>query len=242
MTKGRTHVSTGSSDFADADDPSPETDSSGPQREGGTAEEQAKSPGPGSPSHRETSKLRILFLDDDPNRARAFLLRRPEAVWVQTAEDCISRLTESWDQVHLDHDLGGEVFVDSSRPDCGMEVVRWLCNETAARFQNTQFIIHTYNSEAGETMVSSLCDSKYQAVYRPFGVDLIEWLPDDEPEETEEDAPERPVKPSWSDWIGRLARRLRRGSRPLAEGSAEGETSRGEGKHEPASGDDPEHE
>ena len=178
---------------------------------------------------------RILFLDDDPVRARAFLLRRPDAVWVQTAEDCIARLEEFWDQVHLDHDLGGEVFVDSNRPDCGMEVVRWLCTAPKARFENTVFIIHTYNAEAGETMVRSLRDSNYQAVYRPFGVDLIDWLPDDEPEEaleevseedrrTPEEVPVSPAKPAWTEWIRRLSRKLRpgtsaSGAEPAAEDS-----------------------
>ena len=50
----------------------------------------------------------ILFLDDDPERAEIFLADNPEAVWVQTAEECIARLAEAWDEVHLDHDLGGE--------------------------------------------------------------------------------------------------------------------------------------
>jgi hypothetical protein len=72
---------------------------------------------------------RILFLDDDPARAEIFLAENPDAIWVETASDCIARLEEPWDEVHLDHDLGGERFVDLSREDCGMEVVRWLCLE-----------------------------------------------------------------------------------------------------------------
>jgi hypothetical protein len=143
------------------------------------------------------------------------LIRWPAAVWVQTAEDCIGRLSESWHKVHLDHDLGGEVFVDSSRADCGMEVVRWLCNQPPDRFQDTLFIVHTYNSEAGQTMVSALRDRRYEAVYRPFGVDLLEWLPDDpfeedtvEPDAGEPDPVPAP-SPRWRDWLDRLLRRLR---------------------------------
>ena len=59
-----------------------------------------------------TVPRRILFLDDDPARAEIFLAENPEAVWVQTADECIARLEEDWDEVHLDHDLGGERFVD----------------------------------------------------------------------------------------------------------------------------------
>ena len=96
------------------------------------------------------SSDRILFLDDDPDRARAFLGRHPEAVWVQTAGECIARLAESWDQVHLDHDLGGEIFVDSSRDDCGMEVVRWLCSQPQEPLPNTWFFVHSHNAEAAD--------------------------------------------------------------------------------------------
>jgi len=188
-------VSTGSVHSGNADHPSPESK-------------------PGEPRlKREASRLRILFLDDDPDRARAFLLRRPEALWVQTAEECIARLAEVWDQVHLDHDLGGEVFVDSNRPDCGMEVIRWLCNEPPERFGNTLFIVHTYNAEAGETMVKSLRESRYEAIYRPFGVDLVDWLTDDgKPEEAVEEPPLSKPRPMWTEWIRRLSRKLRPGA------------------------------
>ena len=66
---------------------------------------------------------KVLFMDDDPARGAMFLAAHPDAVWVGTAEACIAHLVEPWDEVHLDHDLGGEVFVDHERDDCGMAVV-----------------------------------------------------------------------------------------------------------------------
>ncbi len=69
---------------------------------------------------------RVLFMDDDARRVEVFLDRCPEAVWVKSAEACIARLKDGWDEVHLDHDLGGERYVDPNRDDCGMAVVRWL--------------------------------------------------------------------------------------------------------------------
>lgn len=71
-------------------------------------------------------KSRILFLDDDPVRGEIFLAEHPGAV-ARTADECIAYLCGPWDEVHLDHDLGGEIFVDHERDDCGMAVVRWLC-------------------------------------------------------------------------------------------------------------------
>lgn len=131
---------------------------------------------PGSTEREITPKLRILFLDDDPGRAQLFLVRHPDAVWVQTAADCIDLLSQLWDQVHLDHDLCGERFVDSSRSDCGMEVVRWLCGAFQEPLRDTQFIIHSHNTEAAQMMVWSLYEAGYHAAYRPFAVDLVDWL------------------------------------------------------------------
>ena len=62
-------------------------------------------------------------------RAETFLTENPQAVWVQTVAECLVQLVENWDEVHLDHDLGGKTFVDINEIDCGMEVIRWLCKE-----------------------------------------------------------------------------------------------------------------
>jgi hypothetical protein len=124
---------------------------------------------------------RLLFLDDDPTRAQAFLMENPEAVWVQTASECQSRLSEPWDEVHLDHDLGGKQFVDPRAIDCGMEVIRWLCEEPRPHLRQTFFCIHTHNTLAGLLMVLHLRERGYNAEFRPFGVDLAQMLLRDEP-------------------------------------------------------------
>jgi hypothetical protein len=116
-----------------------------------------------------TDASRILFLDDDPVRATAFLTERPHAVWVQTAEQCLAHLTEPWDEVHLDHDLGGEVFVDHERDDCGMAVVRWLCAQPQPHLQATQFFIHTHNPNAACVMTLHLQVMGFDVRVCPFG-------------------------------------------------------------------------
>jgi len=112
---------------------------------------------------------RILFLDDDPNRAAVFLMENPEAIWVQTAKQCLSALVDPWDEIHLDHDLGGEVFVDHEREDCGMEVVRWLCEEPRAHLLTANFIVHTRNPNASCVMQFHLEVLGYRVQVRPFG-------------------------------------------------------------------------
>ena len=112
---------------------------------------------------------RILFLDDDPARGVEFMTENPDAVWVETAADCISALGEPWDEVHLDHDLGGEHFVDHDREDCGMEVVRWLCEEPRPHLESCLFVIHTHNADAALAMIFQLKAMGYNVLERPFG-------------------------------------------------------------------------
>jgi hypothetical protein len=118
----------------------------------------------------------VLFLDDDPKRAEVFLRENPAAVWVETVEACVARLEESWDEVHLDHDLGGKTLVDTSQVDCGMEVIRWMCKEPRTHLLDTLFFIHTHNPAAGMLMALQMRASGYNAELRPFGFDLARLL------------------------------------------------------------------
>ena len=121
-------------------------------------------------AHPSSPTPRLLFLDDAPDRAAAFLAAHPGAVWVQTVEQCLDLLEQPWDEVHLDHDLGGEVLVDHERADCGMAVVRWLCEESRPHLRDTRFIIHTHNPNAACMMVLHLQVMGFQVQASPFGV------------------------------------------------------------------------
>jgi hypothetical protein len=134
---------------------------------------------PDNPPANTNRAPRILFLDDDPLRAEIFLAANPEAVWVETASECIARLAEAWDEVHLDHDLGGERFVDLSRDDCGMEVVRWLCLEPHPHLHQTRFLIHSHNPMAAEMMAMQIHVAGFQVESRPFGMIPGQLPPED---------------------------------------------------------------
>jgi hypothetical protein len=122
----------------------------------------------------------ILFLDDDQNRAALAYQRWPKekrdkTMWCTTAAEAISVLkdyVEVLEEVHLDHDLGGEHWVDSRRPDCGMEVVRWLQNIPKPRLQQykkIRFVIHSWNFPAAREMHLKLLDLKLHSELIPFG-------------------------------------------------------------------------
>lgn len=118
--------------------------------------------------HSSAPRMRILFLDDNPARASVFLVDHPQAIWVQTVEDCLACLEEPWDEVHLDHDLSGEINVDQDRDDCGMEVVRWMVREPRPHLGSTRFVIHTQNANAACVMVLHLQVAGYEVWDRPF--------------------------------------------------------------------------
>jgi len=154
---------------------------------------------------------RRLFLDDDPERASAFLEANPGAVWVQTVAECVEKLAEPWDEVHLDHDLGGEYFVEVTREDCGMEVVRWLTKEPRKHLRKARFTIHSHNMVAAFEMTYRLQGLGYQVEARPFGVELPE------PEQLE--ATDRPGRLAWLRFRERARNLIRkvRGLEPLPE-------------------------
>jgi hypothetical protein len=161
-----------------------------------------------------TGRRRVLFLDDDPVRAIAFLAENPDAVWVKTAAECLERLSASWEEVHLDHDLGGRIMVDTSDDDCGMEVIRWLSLEPRTHLHETQFFVHTHNFAAGLLMVLTMREGGYKAEFRPFGHRLERLLARNDPgdpkcAESSETEPAHVVPPPahgrrWLKWLAAL--------------------------------------
>lgn len=161
-------------------------------------------------------RRRVLFMDDDARRLEVFLDRCPEAVWVRSAEACIARLANSWDEVHLDHDLGGEQYVDPNREDCGMAVVRWLCETPRPQHRDARFFIHSCNLAAASLMVECLLRNGYTAESRPFGFDLVDLLTFEEfsPRQIAQAARARRAR-IWRIRLRTLTRFLRRWGRGL---------------------------
>ncbi len=149
----------------------------------------------------QPAAVRRLLLDDDPARAEEFLSVYPDAVWVATVAECIDRLAESWDEVHLDHDLGGEQHVDVARDDCGMAVVRWLAFEPRPHLRKARFVVHSHNGVAAYVMMLQLKGLGLTASASPFSEGR--WKP----------AP--PAEPSfWRRMIAKIQRMRRPGPTP----------------------------
>jgi hypothetical protein len=151
-----------------------------------------------------TAPPRVLFLDDDPRRAQRFLQQVPAAVWVKSVAECLPRMSEHWDEIHLDHDLEGETLVDTNRVDSGMEVIRWLCKEPRSHLSQTRFFVHTHNFAAGLLMVLQMQESGYKAEFRPFGYDLAAILRNSEDEAAEPLPVATGARRRWRLWLARF--------------------------------------
>lgn len=119
-------------------------------------------------------QTRILVLEDDPIRQLKFKERFSEKgnisyTMVETAEDCKSMLKKfEYEAIFLDHDLGGEVYVDSESQNTGGEVARWIESNRSEISGNPLFVIHSLNTVGSEYM-SNLISKSFDEVYRiPF--------------------------------------------------------------------------
>lgn len=130
--------------------------------------------------------MRILFLDDDPQRWEFFFeivkKRHPLAIvhWVKTAKAAIEKLdaTLEWDQIYLDHDLADFHYRNQGASEStGQDVARYL----VARFRNEgvpepvpQVVVHSWNPEGSRKMLEILDDVlPAWAERRPFGPHIL---------------------------------------------------------------------
>lgn len=122
--------------------------------------------------------MRIFILEDD--RQRILLFREASAeLDVTYAESCAEaqeRYHPPYDVMFLDHDLGGQIFVNSDDDNTGSAFSRWLPADDA-KYHPT-IIIHSYNPDGTEYMRQTLVDKGYTAHKIPFGTVVLNILKD----------------------------------------------------------------
>ena len=110
-------------------------------------------------------KLRILILEDSPERAKWFNINfHKEDNDIFISDDTkvvIEKLkNEKWDMLCLDHDLGDEILVESGE-NTGYEVAEWLSTQES---HPDIIILHSLNP-AG---VQNMQDKLPKAIQFPF--------------------------------------------------------------------------
>jgi CheY-like chemotaxis protein len=120
--------------------------------------------------------MRIFILEDDTERRtpvfRANLIGH-ELVFAETAAQAIKILgMREFDLIFLDHDLGGQQWVDPNDKNTGSEVTRWMVEEMS---KCPTVIIHSLNSPAAQAMKHRLLNNGFDAHYIPW-IDLKHQL------------------------------------------------------------------
>ena len=115
--------------------------------------------------------MRVLFLDDDPNRQRmAFrYFAGHELSQAETAEQAIKMLDKysPYDLVHLDHDLGGKTFVPSDEVS-GYQVAKHIAQMSGDRLPK-RVVVHSYNFAGAKNMMEAL-EGIVPVSYEPFNL------------------------------------------------------------------------
>jgi CheY-like chemotaxis protein len=99
--------------------------------------------------------MRILILDDDLSRHKHFKanLIGHELTHTETAQECIDQIAnnELFDYIFLDHDLGGNVYVESGK-NTGYEVAQYLANNPDKIPGKRKVLVHSLNPVGAKNM------------------------------------------------------------------------------------------
>lgn len=121
------------------------------------------------------AKLKILVLEDDKNRIASFkkaFEHRFDVTYVDQAAKCVdvmfdaANLGEAFDVIFLDHDLGGQVYVNEEESNTGSEVVRWMIEDDRPALEQPQIVIHSMNTPAAINMENNLKRAGFEFVNR----------------------------------------------------------------------------
>jgi CheY-like chemotaxis protein len=118
--------------------------------------------------------LKIFVLEDDKFRTNFIkqhlkaAFTNPEIIFTDNADEAFKILTKSnFDILCLDHDLGGEVFVNSEEPNTGYQVAKFISEN---KIKYDKCIVHSLNYP-GAMRMTKLLD---RSIYLP----ILMWTKD----------------------------------------------------------------
>jgi len=121
--------------------------------------------------------MRIFILEDNPDRMIKFRreLIGHEVDHAETVESGTNLVYNNrYDLLFLDHDLGGEIMVDSSEPNTGYKLAEFIASFTSNK--ETPCVVHSCNPGGADNIVRALP----HAVKLPFpSLDIksvVKWV------------------------------------------------------------------
>jgi len=113
--------------------------------------------------------MKILVLEDDAERIHYFskVFVKHELAIVNHVNMFAILCKKKFDIIFLDHDLGGEVYVESKHENTGYNACKFLVETINV---NTPIIVHSYNENGAKNMMNLLKEEHQdQKAYQPFG-------------------------------------------------------------------------
>lgn len=111
-----------------------------------------------------TKIMKVLILEDDPIRIKIFdkKLKGHDLYFFTEVADAIEAVKNfgPFDYYFLDHDLGGEIYVDSNKENTGYQFAKFLAESKATG----KMYIHSMNGVGAQNMKAVLPE----AVIVPF--------------------------------------------------------------------------
>ena len=109
---------------------------------------------------------KIFILEDDPQRIKIFKIKliQHELFFtdnVKEAKDMFD-LLGPFDYIFLDHDLGGQIYVDSDNHNTGYQFAKYISKKDLSLVQ--KIVVHSLNENGARKMVALLPNS----IYIPF--------------------------------------------------------------------------
>lgn len=113
--------------------------------------------------------LKIFVLEDDENRIRWFKekydhLHLDIAISFDEAKELLSN--NEYHMLFLDHDLGGEVYVDVNEYNTGTSVAKYMTDNGLQK--HSSILIHSLNPVGSGTMLSILRNRDYNVGVETF--------------------------------------------------------------------------
>ena len=116
---------------------------------------------------------KIFVLEDNEERIKWFknMLKHEENTAIMEIADTTPKALEllsktEYDMMFLDHDLGGEIFVDIGREDTGTYLAKCIVERGLQK--NAEIILHSQNPIGAESMYNLFKVAGYNVIVLPF--------------------------------------------------------------------------
>lgn len=115
-------------------------------------------------------RKKVFILEDSQDRVKEFKKRLEgcDVFITDNVKEAKKNFKENeWDLIFLDHDLGGEAFVDISDPNTGSAFASWLTTQLEPG-TSTPIFIHSANNPGARNMSNILKHKRINSHRTPF--------------------------------------------------------------------------